>query len=126
VRGRRDIPGYGPWTVKRGVYHVAPPWSVLAAMLTLRVHLGPVGADNAPLLVSPGSHRLGIIRDREIDGIVARLGVRACHAAPGDVWACSTPILHASAPSQSVGHRRVLQLDFASGELPRGIDWLGV
>ena len=55
-----------------------------------------------------------------------KLGVRACHAAPGDVWAYSTPILHASAPSQSVGHRRVLQLDFASGELPRWIDWLGV
>ena len=49
-----------------------------------------------------------------------KLGVRACHAAPGDVWAYSTPILHASAPSQSVDHRRVLQLDFASGELPRG------
>ena len=126
VRGRRDIPGYGPWTVKRGVVHVAPPWSVLGAMRTLRVHLDPVGPDNAPLLVSPGSHQLGIIPGRDIEGVVARLGTRACHAVPGDVWAYCTPVLHASAPSRATAHRRVLQLDYASAELPEGIDWLGV
>jgi hypothetical protein len=57
VRERVDVPGFGPWTVKAGMPHVAPPVAVLAGMATLRIHLDPVTADNAPLLVAPGSHR---------------------------------------------------------------------
>ena len=126
VRGRADIAGYGPWSVKRGIDHVAPPWSILSEMRTLRVHLDPVGPDNAPLLISPGSHRLGFVAEPEIDATVARLGTRACLAAAGDVWAYATLILHASAASQSAARRRVLQLDYAAVALPSGIDWFGL
>jgi hypothetical protein len=39
VRQRIDVMGFGPWSRKEGVWHVAPPIGVLAAMRTLRVHL---------------------------------------------------------------------------------------
>ncbi|BBD96816.1 phytanoyl-CoA dioxygenase [Sphingobium amiense] len=48
VQFRVDTPGFGPWTVKSGIHHVAPPQSLLDRMLTLRVHLDPVDANNAP------------------------------------------------------------------------------
>jgi hypothetical protein len=34
--------------------YVAPPFEVLARMVTLRLHLDDVPATNAPLLVAPG------------------------------------------------------------------------
>ncbi len=49
VRERRQVPGFGPWTVKSGMNHVAPPFDLLAGMVTLRAHLDDVPASNAPL-----------------------------------------------------------------------------
>lgn len=126
LRRRVDSPGFGPWTVKRGVPHVAPPVELLAAMITLRIHLDPVPDDNAPLLVAPGSHRLGLIAEPAIPAVVARCGVRACLAAPGDVWANSTLILHASQRSVGHAHRRLLQLDYAAFDLPPALEWRGI
>jgi hypothetical protein len=56
------------------------------------------------------------------DGGVGRVaaGVRACLAWPGDVWVSSTPILHESEAASVPGRRRVLQVDYAVGELPGG------
>src|SRR5262245_19978769 len=34
VAERVEVAGFGPWTVKSGLLHVAPPFDVLAAMLT--------------------------------------------------------------------------------------------
>jgi hypothetical protein len=42
VRERLEVEGFGPWTVKRGMNHVAPPFEMLAQMVTLRVHLDDV------------------------------------------------------------------------------------
>lgn len=126
VRERIETPGFGPWTRKQGAWHVAPPFDLLARMLTLRVHLDPVPADNAPLLVAPGSHRLGLVPVGEVAGVVARCGTAACLAGAGDVWAYSTPILHASERSASPERRRVLQVDYAAEDLPGELEWLGV
>ncbi len=84
VRRRVEVPGFGPWTVKDGMAHVTPPAAVLAGMVTLRVHLDSVPADNAPLLVAPGSHRLGRVAQADVPGAVARCGIAACLAAAGD------------------------------------------
>lgn len=96
-------------------------------MVTLRVHLDDVPADNAPLLIAPGSHRLGLVSEPEIDAAVARCGTHACLAARGDVWAYATPILHASAAAASGrGRRRVLQVGYAARSLDDPLEWLGV
>lgn len=126
VRERRDVAGFSAWTVKQGALHVAPPFAVLAAMVTLRVHLDPVPESNAPLLIVPGSHRLGRIAEGEIERVVARCGTRACLAEAGDIWCYSTPIVHASARADRPAQRRVLQVDFAAEDLPADLQWTGV
>jgi len=125
VKRRIELPGFGPWTVKQGMVHVAPPFAVLAEMTTLRIHLDAVPPDNAPLLVAPGSHR-AFVREADIEVEVARRGIAACLAEVGDAWIYSTPILHASDASARPARRRVLQIDYAAGELSGGLEWLGV
>lgn len=126
VRARHDLPGWGPWSTKAGVAHVEPPFAVIERMMTLRIHLDPVPADNAPLLIAPGSHRLGRVPEAEIDSVVRRLGSVACVADRGDVCTYATPILHASTASTGHAHRRVLQVDYAAVDLPSPLEWLGV
>lgn len=126
VAERRDVAGFGPWTVKAGLLHVAPPFELLAGMVTLRVHLDPVGPDNAPLLVAPGSHRFGRVAEDDIDAVVAECGIAECLADDGDVWLYATPILHASDAAVHPRRRRVLQVDYAPETLPGGLAWLGI
>jgi hypothetical protein len=123
---RRDTPGFGPWTIKSSIQHVAPPQSLLDRMLTMRIHLDPVDADNAPLLIAPGSHHHGRIPESDVATHVARHGTHACLAERGDIWLYATPILHASEAATIPSHRRVLQLDYSADPLPGGLEWLGV
>ncbi|NOW45415.1 ectoine hydroxylase-related dioxygenase (phytanoyl-CoA dioxygenase family) [Novosphingobium sp. SG751A] len=126
VKERVEVDGFGPWSVKAGLHHVAPPFDVLARMVTLRVHLDDVPATNAPLLIAPGSHRHGRVPVDAVEGVVARCDTMACLASAGDVWAYATPILHASEAASRPARRRVLQVDFSADALPGGLEWLGV
>jgi hypothetical protein len=126
VRERIDVDGFGPWSVKSGTIHVEPPFDLLAGMLTVRVHLDPVSATNAPLLIAPGSHKRGRIPTEQIPDVVHQCGIIRCLAEAGDVWLYATPILHASNAASEPLHRRVLQIDYAAGELPSGLEWQGI
>lgn len=126
VREEIETEGFGPFSKKQGLVHVEPPFEVIERMITLRIHLDPVPEENAPLLVAEGSHRLGKIPVSEIDAVTASLPTRPCLADRGDIWAYSTPILHASKRSAASGRRRVLQVDYSSDELPTSLQWLGI
>lgn len=126
VLERKHVGGFGPWTIKDGMHHVEPPTFLLAGMITLRVHLDPVPLTNAPLLVALGSHRIGRIPHADIASVVERCTTIACIAEAGDVWAYSTPIVHASEAAQMPTRRRVLQVDYTSAELLGGLQWLGI
>lgn len=126
VKQRIDIDGFGPWSVKSSMVHVEPPFEFLSGMLTVRVHLDAVPVTNAPLLIAPGSHKRGRIPTAEIAEVVRDCGIVACLAEAGDLWLYATPILHASEAAIEPRHRRVLQVDYATGDLPGGLEWLGV
>ena len=126
VKTKREAPGFGPWTIKSGMLHVAPPFDLLTRMVTVRAHLDAVPATNAPLLIAPGSHRYGRVAVDEIDTVVAQCGTISCLAEAGDVWLYATPILHASEAASVPQSRRVLQVDFAAEALPYGLEWHGV
>ena len=86
VTQREEVAGFGPWTVKGGLLHDAPPIEVLANMVTLRVHLDPVPATNAPLLIASGSHPMGLIRESKMRSVVERCGTAVvCLADAGDI-----------------------------------------
>jgi hypothetical protein len=126
VKKRINVDGFGPWTTKGGMQHVAPPFDLLTRMATLRVHMDDVPQTNAPLLIAPGSHADGRILVDAIGEVVGRRGVKTCIAKAGDIWLYSTPILHASEAAITPVRRRVLQVDYAAEELPGGLEWLGV
>jgi hypothetical protein len=126
VKDRIAVAGFGTWSTKRGMLHVEPPYELLSGMVTLRVHIDPVPANNAPLLIAPGSHRLGRVPEDNVQDVVQRCGTVACLAEPGDIWLYATPILHASEAAVAPMRRRVLQIDFSVGGLPGGLEWLGI
>jgi Phytanoyl-CoA dioxygenase (PhyH) len=126
VRERVERQGFDHWTVKSGVTHVEPPFSIIEGMLTARIHIDAVTGSNSPLLIALGSHRFGRVKEAHLDDVVKHCGTTACMAAPGDVWLYRTAIVHASEKSSSNRRRRVLQVDFSSAELPMGLQWLGI
>lgn len=125
VRARLEEPGFGPWTVKDGIPHVAPPFELLQGMVTARVHFDDVDEDNAPLLIAPGTHHQ-LHRIEAVADAVARAGTEICVAQAGDIWLYATPILHASAVAANPRRRRVLQVDFSREDLPGELEWFGV
>ncbi len=126
VRERVELPGFGPWTVKQGILHVQPPFAVVAGLRTIRIHLDFVPHDNAPLLVALGTHRIGLVAAEWCSKVAATSPVVACLAQAGDIWIYHTAILHASERSKRAERRRVLQVDYAAGQLPPPLEWLGV
>jgi len=126
VQERREAAGFGPWSLKDGVLHVAPPFEVLSRMVTLRLHLDEVDLDNAPLRVAVGSHRLGPVAATDAAEQARSMEQRICLASIGDIWAYSTPILHASDRASGDRRRRVLQVDYADFDLPGGLQWRGL
>jgi Phytanoyl-CoA dioxygenase (PhyH) len=126
VAERVEVEGFGPWSTKDGLLHVAPPFEILARMITLRVHLDPVDAANAPLRAALGSHRLGRVAAEDVAVRAAECPLIDCLAQPGDIWAYATPILHASDRAEPPRRRRVLQVDYADFDLPGGLAWAGL
>jgi Phytanoyl-CoA dioxygenase (PhyH) len=126
VKERRDVAGFGPWSVKAGVQHVEPPFEMIEHMVTARIHLDDVPNENAPLLIALGSHRMGKLRESEIGFVTSQNPIMECIASVGDVWIYSTPIVHASAASDSKTRRRVLQVDYAPFDLPGDLEWQGI
>jgi Phytanoyl-CoA dioxygenase (PhyH) len=126
VRKRIEGPGFGPWSRKSGIDHAEPPFEYIERMITLRAHLDACGRDNAPLMIVPGSHRLGRIPVQAIDSVVSQHEAAACLADAGDVWVYATAILHASDAAESPTHRRVLHVDYSRDRLPHGLEWFGV
>lgn len=126
VTERVEVAGFGPWSRKDGALHVAPPVAILEGMATLRIHLDPVGPDNAPLRAALGSHLQGLVPAAEAANVAATFREQICLAVPGDVWAYATPILHASDRARAPARRRVLQVDYATDDLPGGLVWMGI
>ena len=107
-------------TLKAGVPHVEASREVLEAMLTLRIHLDDMTEENGPLLVVPGSHRLGKVSVASYETARTILGSR------GDVLAMRPMLAHRSISSRegTTLHRRILHLEFSGlPRLPDGFEW---
>ena len=123
VSHRADLEGFGPWTVKDGVHHVQPPVEILEQVLALRLHLDPTPEHNGALRVVPGSHRLGRLRDAEIDALIAEGRSVTCPVQAGGAMLMSPLLLHASSAADPPTRRRVLHLEYCAVSLPGDLDW---
>ena len=123
VSKRVELEGYGPWSNKESITHVQPPTEVLNRMVTVRVHLDPCPASNGALRVMPGTHKLGRINQNDAPQYVSAGNDVCCEVAAGAALVMRPLLLHASSPSAIPTHRRVLHFDFATGDLPAGLEW---
>lgn len=122
VRARRNAEGFGPWSVKAGVPHVQPPVDLLERMLTVRLHLDDCTAENGPLRVIPGSHHIGRLGAADIARLRAQTAT-VCPVPSGGALLMRPLLLHASSASESPRHRRIVHLEYATDELPNGLEW---
>ena len=126
VAERHGVAGYGPWSRKEGVHHVQPPTSVLEQMLAVRIHLDDCGPGNGPVRVISGTHREGRLSPLAMEQLRATHPESVCVVRKGAVLAFHPLLLHASSPSLSPTHRRVIHFEFASAtlaRLPGGLAW---
>jgi ectoine hydroxylase-related dioxygenase (phytanoyl-CoA dioxygenase family) len=115
--------GWGPWSVKDGVWHVQPPAEVLASMLTIRLHLDRADEETGCLRVIPSSHRSGILKPQEIEQIVEQIAAVPCIVSAGDAVVMRPHVVHSSRKSTSRKHRRVVHLEYSDYRLPHGVQW---
>ena len=116
---RNDIPSsrFRKPTLKTGISHVEAPDSLLAEMLTLRIHLDEMTEENGPLSVIPASHDPNVLSKQQPVQVRANVG---------DVLAMRPLLSHSSSSSrpETTLHRRVIHLELASHrELPDGYEW---
>jgi len=123
LRVRRDLPGWGPWSVKAGVLYAHAPSSALEDIVALRVHLDESGPDNGPLRVLPGTHVHGVLSDAEVQDLVSKVPPHACLCARGSIIAMRPLLVHASSKSTAKVPRRVIHIEYArSFELECGLE----
>lgn len=123
VQKRVEADGFGPWSMKAGVPHVQPPAEILENMLSVRLHLDSCDETNGALRVVPGSQKLSRIPEGSIPEFRERLGEHLCVVGRGGALLMRPLLLHASSPSESPSHRRVIHIDFAASSLPHGMRW---
>jgi ectoine hydroxylase-related dioxygenase (phytanoyl-CoA dioxygenase family) len=113
LRERREVPGWGPWSIKDGVNYAHAPASALEQVLALRLHLDDSVAENGPLRVLPGTHTLGVLSDDALHELSTKIAAIDCLAPRGGILAMRPLVVHASSKSQSSAPRRVLHIEYA-------------
>jgi len=120
---RRDVPGWGPWSIKDGVNYAHAPAAALDQVLALRLHLDDSSAENGPLRVLPATHTLGVLDDNELHELSTRIAGVDCLVPRGGIIAMRPLVVHASSKSQSKAPRRVLHIEYAaSTAIAQGLD----
>ena len=122
VQERVEAEDFGPWSMKADELHVQPPAEVLEHMISVRLHLDNCGEENGALRVTPGPHLYGRVPEEDIPAMRERPEV-VCAVGIGGALLMHPLLLHASSPSSSPGHRRVVHLNFTSVQLPNGMKW---
>jgi ectoine hydroxylase-related dioxygenase (phytanoyl-CoA dioxygenase family) len=123
VDAKLDVPGYGPWTVKAGVWHVQPPASILERMLSIRIHLDDCDESNGALRVLPGTHRIGRLNATGIAERQRNSTSVTCVVDAGGIVLMRPLLIHASSAASKASHRRVIHIDYASCPLDGGLRW---
>jgi|SRR5450631_476833 len=114
IREKRETPGWGPWSVKAGVFYAHAPTSALEGVLALRVHLDDSAATNGPLRVLPGTHQLGVLTDDAVHSLAQQRLPVDCLVSSGGILAMRPLLVHSSSKSASEIPRRVLHIEYAA------------
>lgn len=125
VGEKREVEGFGSWSVKAGIPHVQPPTSILEDILTVRIHLDEAEESNGALKVIPGAHKYGRLNVESILKLKKEQGIVSCPVSKGGLMLMRPLLLHASSVASNAAHRRVIHLEFSASKLPRELKWYG-
>lgn len=117
LRHRREMRGWGPWSVKEGISYAHAPAAALSQVLALRIHFDDSTSDNGPLRVLPETHNLGVLSDNQIQELTSRIVPFDCVVPKGGVIAMHPLIVHASSKLRIDMPRRVLHIEYAASKL---------
>ena len=121
VSEKKEINGYGPWTVKQEQFAVQPPLEILERNFTVRIHLDDTTYENGALKVIPTSHSKGVYRPETIDW--KREKEVICEVAKGGIMIMRPLLLHSSDRTTNNNKRRVIHIEFGTNKLPQGLEW---
>jgi ectoine hydroxylase-related dioxygenase (phytanoyl-CoA dioxygenase family) len=114
LRKRKDVAGWGPWSIKEGVLCAHAPASALEHVLTIRVHLDDSNDENGSLRVLPGSHTTGVLSDDAIHDLSVKTPAVDCYVPSGGILLMRPLIVHASSKAKTKNaRRRVLHIEYA-------------
>jgi len=123
VSKRFDNPLWNCWSIKGGVNHVQPPVDILNRMITLRIHLDDTTEKNGCLKVIPNSHKLGILKQSDINNFVKNNSYQLCEGVTGSALVMRPHLVHSSSKAKEPIQRRILHIEFSDFTLPSGITW---
>lgn len=111
---KKDVPGWGPWSVKDGINYAHAPARSLEQVLAIRVHLDESDSGNGPLRVLPATHDQGVLTDEQIRDMAKKIDPLDCLVACGGVLLMRPLLVHSSSKSRSQTSRRVLHIEYSS------------
>lgn len=115
LRERKDLQGWGPWSVKEGVICAHAPASALEQVLAIRIHLDDSNHENGSLRVLPGSHVTGVLTDDAIHDLSIRTRAVDCYVPSGGILLMRPLTVHASSKAKTKdARRRVLHIEYAA------------
>ena len=114
LKQRREVAGWGPWSVKAETICAHAPASALEQVLAVRVHLDDSNAENGVLKILPGTHLSGVLSDDGIHELAARTPAVECCVPAGGVLLMRPLVVHASSKTRSATPRRVVHIEYAS------------
>ena len=123
VAARHDLPGFGNWSQKSGLWHCEPPAALLVQMRFVRLHLDACDAGNGAMEIALGSETAGPVPAAEAETVAQRHPTELCAAQPGDLHILPMLVVHRSRPATDPRPRRALRLDFAAFDLPAPLQW---
>jgi ectoine hydroxylase-related dioxygenase (phytanoyl-CoA dioxygenase family) len=116
LRARREVTGWGPWSIKAGIQYAHAPAEALSRVVALRLHLDDSRGDNGPLRVLPGTHRMGVLTDAQIQDLLHRATPVECLTTAGGVVAMRPLLVHSSSKVVAPLPRRVIHIEYAASE----------
>lgn len=115
LRERKDVQGWGPWSVKEGVTYAHAPASALENVLAIRIHLDDSNEDNGSLRILPGSHTTGVLSDDAIHDLSTKVAAVNCYVPSGGILLMRPLCVHASSKAKDkTARRRVLHIEYAA------------
>ncbi len=122
VSTKIELPGFVGWSKKEGILHVQPPQYILESMATVRIHLDDCDLNNGALKIVPCSHSCGKLDSAAISESAGKKQV-TCEMKRGSALLMRPLLLHSSSPAKNPSHRRIVHIEYATQNLPDGLEW---